>query len=247
MLSDAYKAAFKDMVDSFVLNIRRNRKYEKDKKYCMFYPCVGKAFSQNPELLVIGRACNGWKSEWSCEDSEAIQSACLQIIADAENEKECRMAWLQKNWDGNEHSDYNTRRSAFWRVTKDIVQKSTGASEQSWTSHIAWSNICKISPYDGGNPKTAEWEAQIQACSELVRDEINELKPRNVLLITDVSWAREFFECIGHSPSKVQDNKIVQDIFQYNHSRIITTIRPEHTNNHQYADEVLMAMSIPLK
>lgn len=83
----------------------------------------------------------------------------------------------------------------------------------------------KISPHKKGNPNGKECEAQLKNCKELLKQEIEELEPKYVLLIVGLDWGKSFFEFI--TPEiEYPNNEIVKCIAEYNNSKIILTVRP---------------------
>jgi hypothetical protein len=57
-------------------------------------------------------------------------------------------------------------------------------TDVNWNNIIAWSNLMKIAPADGGNPDADETETQQQYAAKLFIKELDDLKPRNVLIMT---------------------------------------------------------------
>ena len=126
-------------------------------------------------LLVIGRAVNGW---YEASDADEL----LKSLETPEPLK-----WVED--DAGSTTKYNPNRSAFWRVIKGVAKF---FYPQEWYAHIAWSNLCKIAPYEGGNPNNTLYYAQLKECQEILESEINILTPKAVLMLTGYNWAKDF-------------------------------------------------------
>lgn len=66
-----------------------------------------------------------------------------------------------------------------------------------WYSHVAWSNVCKITPWSGKNPSNTLWYRQEQYMSAIIKEELDVLSPRVVIIITgntaSAKWDAPFF------------------------------------------------------
>ncbi|BFU59597.1 MULTISPECIES: uracil-DNA glycosylase family protein [Rodentibacter] len=133
---------------------------------CIFNVQVGSEWEKENGLLFVGKAVNGWKSI-----SEGIES-----LFDYDKEP---LEWVEKNVN---KENYNTNRSAFWRIIKKISQQVLN-DEKTWYKKIAWSNLCKVSP-NKGNPNTADFYKQEGLCKKILQKEIEILKPKAVILFT---------------------------------------------------------------
>ena len=72
-------------------------------------------------------------------------------------------------------------KSTFFSFIRKIAKSIYG---EDCASQIAWSNVCKIAPSDGGNPSDALWEAQYKSMAKIIKTEIDYLSPSLVILIT---------------------------------------------------------------
>lgn len=72
--------------------------------------------------------------------------------------------------------------------------------KDNWFSHIAWSNICKVAPWKGGNPNNKLWDAQYPYLVEIIKHEVKLLSPSIVVLVTGNTaserWDQPFFEAL---------------------------------------------------
>lgn len=91
---------------------------------------------------------------------------------------------------------YNTKRSAFWRCIRGVVQGLGVADveDAGWSSHLVWSNLYKVSPAGGGNPKGVLRKVQFRGCAELLNSELRTYRPSRVLFATGFDWAEPFLK-----------------------------------------------------
>ena len=87
-----------------------------------FWPMVGHAYSG--ELLVIGRAVNGWIGH--VDVGELADPATRRAFATAarrssEGTGDCLMGWVTYRW-GISDGSYSTARSAFWRHIRSVLR-----------------------------------------------------------------------------------------------------------------------------
>lgn len=157
-------------------------------------------------LMVVGRAVNGWTSEWHAHDAADV-AARERIVAEAFAPTQWNdgdpMLWVSRCWGATD--GYNTRKSAFWRAIRAIAERLRVAdvSTTTWPSFISWSNLYKISPATGGNPSSTLATAQLAKCIEILRAEIRTWSPRRVLFLTGRSWAEPFLEGLEFVPDAV--------------------------------------------
>ncbi len=149
-------------------------------KFCMQW---GKDFPQgvNEGLLFYGRANNGWIS--SSNDVE-------ELFAEGDDDcifaRDNQMEWMAEDMVG----DYRPSSSAFIRTIRNV------ASEyyDNWSSHVAWSNLYKVAPWEGGNPSDALCYAQLEDCKKIMQKELAFTSPRAVVMLTGYYWAKDFLE-----------------------------------------------------
>lgn len=145
-------------------------------------------FENKHGLLFVGRATNGWDS-WTNDE------ITLDGVFDCIFNKSDQMQWVE-NLEGNDNG-YNTNKSAFWRVVKQITQH---YHPTNWSSFIAWSNICKVAPGEG-NPSDSLYETQIEICQQILKAEINVLSPKVVIFLTGKNWAGSTLRYLNHNES----------------------------------------------
>ena len=128
----------------------------------------------NQGLLMVGRATNGW-----------IEPKDVNELIDSLFDEE-PLRWVEESA-GND-KEYNTRRSAFWRVIKGVAE---AFYPDGWFQNICWSNLCKAAP-QAGNPNNSLYYAQLEDCQKILEAEIKILSPKAVLLFTGYNWAKDF-------------------------------------------------------
>ena len=147
-------------------------------------------------LMVMGRAVNGWTTGILPKHlvSHTATECYSQVVLDSVNGgRPCPMRWVTESW-GNSNEEYNPGRSAFWRTIRGVVDRLEIADveQDSWPSHLVWSNLYKIAPEKGGNPDTALCRIQLAGCIELFKLELMTYIPSRLLLLTGNEWALPF-------------------------------------------------------
>jgi hypothetical protein len=147
-------------------------------------------------LMVIGRAVNGWADgilPSALASPSAVESYANLVRASVIGHGGCPMRWVTDGW-GNRQGQYNTRRSAFWRVIRGVVGGLgiADVEDRSWPSHLVWSNLYKVAPCKGGNPGGRLCAIQQTGCMDLFRLELRTYAPSRLLLLTGAGWAAPF-------------------------------------------------------
>lgn len=169
------------------------------KDICTFSFQWGKnyPFGQNTGLLFVGKAVNGW----------GPNDTNVTNLFDMENPKRIfarhdQMEWVN-NLSGNVKG-YNTRKSAFWRLIKNVSE--TYYSEK-WYSYIAWTNLYKLAPLKGGNPNGKLQNTQRKYCFDILKKEIEILTPMYVIFLTS-GWELPFVKHLnGNEKLNIIDTK----------------------------------------
>jgi hypothetical protein len=161
------------------------------------WPMRGMLFRN--DLMVVGRAVNGWDdTAWRPSDA-GTWSARERIVRTAEEESSrnplaaCPLSWVTRQWQASD--TYNTARSAFWRTAK-TVSDPDGRHPGDWASRLCWSNLYKVAPFAGRNPSASLRRAQRGQCLALLRLELAAFRPRRVLVMTGLDWFREFADLL---------------------------------------------------
>ena len=157
-------------------------------------------------LMVVGRAVNGWTDgvlpQHLAASTHAECYSC-DVLDSVNGDGQCPMRWVTDRW-GNANG-YSTRRSAFWRAIRGVVARLEIADveQDSWPSHLVWSNLYKIAPVEGGNPGATLCRIQLDGCRELFDLELTTYRPSRLLLLTGGEWASPFLSDFDGAPRDV--------------------------------------------
>ena len=144
--------AEKMLLENIAIRLGNNSKDIPNEPITGFMAMAGKLYTH--ELMVIGRAVNGWTKTWlpsELKDKGNICQFINGVVESVTDPVQCPMRWVSDSWQNNDHG-YNTRRSAFWRCIRSAVGVLSIADIQNpeWPSHLVWSNLYKIAPRGGG-------------------------------------------------------------------------------------------------
>lgn len=152
----------------------------KDKKLTSV-PCfLGNQYNNGSDkkIMVVGRAVNGWEGEF--KDCSSLE-ATVQSVLTQENRLH---EFANKYYLNKDGSKYYYAKSSFLRLMKQLVKKSTGSDEH-WEERIAWTNLFKVSPKEGNNPKWRLIRNRIDTYREILRIEILNAQPDLVVFATE--------------------------------------------------------------
>ncbi|MGC4232098.1 MAG: hypothetical protein QM594_03745 [Niabella sp.] len=94
---------------------------------------------------------------------------------------------------------------------------------------MVWSNLYKIAPAEGRNPNNEECKWQLKFSAALVRKELDEIKPKFCIVLTNNTWWKYFCENLKtkilQQYSK-QNDGIIESVEKYGETQIIVTKRP---------------------
>jgi hypothetical protein len=159
----------------------------------VFWPMTGASYQG--DLLVVGRAVNGWIDKVSV--AELVDATRARAWAEtarytAEDDEGDPMGWVARIWD--RQPGYRTSRSALWRVTRAVHASLDPASvdDPRWSTRIAWSNLAKLAPWNGGNPGGALLALQREIGPALLAREVDELAPKRIVVFTGRWWFEPF-------------------------------------------------------
>ncbi len=188
----------------------------------------------NRELMVVGRAPNGWRKIGKpCDWQKGDKIPCiLGQIFDAN--QGCPLAWVTKQWGVNE-SGYNTKKSAFWRVIHRVFEGLLGHSND-WPSHLVWTNLYKISPNIGGNPTGELLNLQHDICIKILKAEIELYQPKRVLFLTGSDWAKDFLSALEFK-SDCKERTSSGTIF--NGAKVVIMPHPQGKPEEKFVEDVL--------
>ncbi|QXM05459.1 hypothetical protein [Crassaminicella indica] len=213
----------------------------KDKKLTSLFHVKGNLYKG--DLMIIGRAVNGWdEGEWvhgelnSIDEIERYVEKIMNISITTER---CPLKWVKECW-GNT-TGYNTKKSAFWRtVQKLLIEKEL---KDYWWSRIIWTNLYKIAPYEGNNPKLTLMKLQLDKCCEILKKEIEIYRPQNIVCFTGVDWFEVFSNRIDNINLLEVDDKTVDAVGKYmfndnTFSNIIIAKHPQGKDENMMVHEI---------
>lgn len=165
---------------------------------------VGRKYAR--QLMVIGRAPNGWDhvDGWKdgiassdLDDAERrsnFAQAVYRSVTAPKSSNECPMSWVTNQWGCR--NGYSTARSPFWRVIRAVVERLDIADVDGldWPCHLVWSNLYKAAPAQGGNPNGKLQRMQVEGCRRLLQWELEKFRPRRLVFLTGWDWAEPFLD-----------------------------------------------------
>jgi hypothetical protein len=152
-----------------------------------FHPMRGPG--EAVDTMYIGRALNGWHWDFRVEELNPDPDFILNRILEDKHEAtahEDRLDWVEKYWQ-NSTKGYNTAKSQFWQVIRQISIARNQPGEE-WWDDIVWTNFFKIAPAKR-NPTSKMIKVMGQASHELLLAEIEYYQPRNIVCLSGLSYA----------------------------------------------------------
>lgn len=204
-------------------SIGRNHSVLPSNEVTGFMAMQGKYY--NRQLMVVGRAVNGWtKKTWTPESlasDENVQEFVACVLRSVTASESCPMQWVSKawgnrtterpsNWVYHGNQEYDSQKSAFWRVIRNVVGKLELADvgDDAWPSCLIWSNLYKISPATGGNPTGKLASLQRDNCISLLETELRVYKPRRMLFLTGYDLASPFLKQLAPNVTSVRGSYV---------------------------------------
>jgi hypothetical protein len=176
-----------------------------------FWPMCGHRY--DGQLMVIGRAVNGWEGSFS-KESLAAEEVRRRVLTDARDVSEngvpewrangrCPMLWVSDQWNDPRGGGYTTSRSRLWVLVRELTLTLgiAGSPPASWPSSVCWTNLYKVAPKAGGNPTTSMLNAQRSSAIKLLARELDEYRPRIVVVATGKDWYAPFVSALDLRPS----------------------------------------------
>ncbi len=212
--------------------------YSKDK--CIFAVQWGKEYPKenNSGLLFVGKAVNGWTKIDTNIDSLFDKKTNNRIF-----DRNDQIEWVHNNW-GNKDG-YNTKRSAFWRL---IVKVAETYYSDNWYKKIAWSNLYKIAPENGGNPSNKIKDSQREICIKLLKEEIKVLAPEYVIMLAS-GWEAPFIESIkkGKEYKTINSHKwdkYETTLLEIDKVKYIISCHPQGKNENKHKKAIIELMEL---
>lgn len=228
-LSEAYK--------DLIAKIYDKRDCYGEEELTLFTPCIGKQYDQS--LMVIGRAVNGWRVYIDKTDHEYINTSLAQV---KNNFGKDDLQWVIDCW-GDSESNYNSKKSAFWRVSKRLSSELI-ENNDSVINKIAWSNLYKIAKDEGGNPSGRLMDVQLEECKKILKLEIKLLKPKIAVFFTSLNWAKWFLDDPDFKKIDIKANgSFVEYAAKFEGSLLIIAQHPQGKPEKTHSDEIISVIN----
>lgn len=257
-LSSSYDKMYKQNIQNF--QDRLEKSWEGDGWFVDFYPSFGTKQNENCDLLFYGQATNGWKNGFDVFAETTDDIILCSILAsnryfpklnhsplDWVNVRWCNSTFdlMAKDEEANAfYSDgtkYRTLRSFFWKVVFKLTSDFYGLDRNTWdwAKKTVWSNLYKIAE-DGANPTYFLREQQIKTSAELVRQEIEELKPKYCIVLTNYEWWEPFKKLL--ETKNIPYDTGLRDVLSYEQlydTKFIITTRPIFRSGETHVSQLL--------
>ncbi len=219
-----------------------------------FVPIVGDRYDgcKNVErsdfrMMLVGRAVNGWEKVGSCTRADFMNDITVKLdgtrFSDAIYEQNDRLYFNKK---------YSLSGSAFWRTAKKVWVGLGGVAETRWVDNIIWSNLYKVSPSRGGNPKDEMCDVQHLICKRLLKEEIEFYRPTHIFLIAGLNWVENsgdnsFISNFKKFKKTGNENAVGVAFYEFIDGKRIPVVigrRPEYHNEAKYTEDILKAFNM---
>lgn len=196
-----------------------------------FVPVVGAKYWESPELMIVGRATNGW-SLFNVQNCSK-ETFCSLTKTDAKGKDIIYdfTSWLHD--DGVEKKPYedecyyNTNKSAFFRTARNFLREVEYPKlTEPWFKYCVWTNLFPISP-ETGNPNNQLIETELKDSIALLKEEIQYFAPKRILFVTGSWWFSRFSELFGFDVAEDKKGEYVQAENKYYGIPWVMTVRPE--------------------
>ena len=228
------KKELKDNLLPLYEELLKNNSFEDVCTFCLQW---GENFPEKEKtgILFVGKAVNGWISD-ETDINVLFGETSDRIFARID-----QMEWVS-NLEGDEQ--YNTNKSAFWRVIKRVSQHYYPNKE--WYSNVAWSNLCKISPFNGGNPNDKLYYEQLKSCQKILAKEIEILSPKYVIMLSS-GWEKDFMYYLNDnnhtkSVAKINWDGYETKLYKIKDTIFITSQHPQGKNETNHVEALTNLM-----
>jgi hypothetical protein len=260
--SDAYNKLYIENLLCF--QSRAFQYYKSNEWFVNFYPSFGIKPIEKTDFLFIGQAVNGWGTGFNISSPFDKVEKLRESISYSNNycaeKKHTPLDWVNIRWTKNlynehmndpilrksyppsEAANYWASKSFFWNVTfKTLCDYYTlGRNSWAWSGKMVWTNLYKIAPEDA-NPNNIHCCMQQPFASELIKFEINELKPKHCIVPTNLEWWLPFRFHLNTNILKydMKEYPQIAAVEKYNNTLIIITNRPYVGNTDEFASQII--------
>ena len=208
---------------------------------------VGEKYgSENIKLMIVGRAVNGWSTNWGTSAKEIAKQA-LAINFSMDSIDKCPLQ--------NEHSmdEYNFNRCSFLNLGKKVAQ-TLGLKSQDISANLIWSNLYKVAPAISGNPNGKVQKLQRQSAIKILKKEIELFSPTHILFVTDIDWLEATWRNNASEQSfakafdirkdfRINEGKYVKAFGMYEKIPYVVCVRPETRPIEEMLKDVMHAFN----
>lgn len=190
----------------------------------------------NSGIAFYGRATNGWITE----------SLNINELFDGPNpvfNRKDQMQWVKDYWNTPNNNNYKCCKSSFWRVIKQV---SENFYPNNWESNIVWSNLCKIAPWEKGNPNRILYKAQLNYSQMIMEKEIEILGPKHIVIFTGQFWAHDYIKYLNNNiepePIKYEswsNNKYCIKVYLFGKRYFYLTEHPQGKPEKEHAKKLI--------
>lgn len=257
-LSPSYDKIYKQNIQSF--QDRLENSWKGDGWFVDFYPSFGTKKNEQCDLLFYGQALNGWTEGFDVFEETTDNKILRSILTSNRYFSKLNhspLDWVNVKWSNStfdliaqdedaksfycDGGNYRTFRSFFWKVVFKLTSDFNGFDRSSWdwAKKTVWSNLYKIAE-DGKNPNYFLREQQIKTSAELIRLEIEELKPRYCIVLTNYEWWEPFKKLLG--TKNIPYDKELENILFYEQlygTKFIITTRPRFGSAETHVSQLL--------
>jgi len=173
-LDKNYEAVFKEMVDAVYSHLP-------NRDLTAFLPQISSSFRPGVDWLYVGQAVNGWgdKNDQGPRFGRGRPPRFDRIRGYSDNGGD--ITYVERY-----------TKTAFWQVIRWLVAGENW--KKGWSNRVAWSNLYKVAPWDGGNPDNVLCAAQFAFARDLLHREVQTLRPACVVVLGGIDWYEGFFE-----------------------------------------------------
>ncbi len=155
---------------------------------------------------------------------------------------EDNLQWVIDRWGNNQEDEdgnnYNTNKSAFWRLTKKLADELIENCDHV-INEIVWSNLYKISKAEAGNPSGRLMDIQFELCRDILKYEFELFKPNYIIFLTGWNWANRFLSDVINIYNNTNEGEYVEFVGKINASLIIVAQHPQGKPEHPHFEEII--------
>lgn len=236
MIKRAYERLYRDC-----------KKLSSFKKIVYFAAMKGSEYDKSScRFMLIGRAPNGWgEKEPESSNADSFGNDMAGRVEDT-----ARWKWVERR-NGALYSGHSTRycisQKPFWSYARAVWRALCDERQDDdvWMKNIVWTNLYKASPDSGGNPNKKSRRVQLEACREILKEELERFKPTHILVLTGYDWFADFaslFEdAVERGNEYGEKEMFVEGSATYNGAKVVIACRPEFRRKQEYVCELLEA------